>query len=133
VLRRRDVSRRALDERLARTGVAGSVRERAVTALAEAGAVDDGRLAERRAASLAERGWGDEAIRARLESEGLGAEDIASAVAELAPERERAARVVAATRDRRKAWSLLARRGFDSETVAEAMAALDESDPGGLG
>jgi SOS response regulatory protein OraA/RecX len=133
VLRRRDVSRRALDERLARAGVQAGARERAVTTLTEAGALDDHRLAERRAAGLAERGWGDAAIRARLEGEGLAPEHVEMALAELAPEAERAARLVTLAPDPRKAWNLLARRGFDPETVATAVAPLDEDDPSWLG
>jgi SOS response regulatory protein OraA/RecX len=133
VLRRRDVSRRALDERLATAGVLAGPRGRAVTALAESGALDDRRLADRRASSLAERGWGDDAIRMRLEGEGLEPEDVQAAVAQLAPESERAARLVAHVPDPRKAWNLLARRGFDPEIVAGAVAPLDERGPSGLG
>jgi SOS response regulatory protein OraA/RecX len=133
VLRRRDVSRQALEERLARTGVAAGPRERAVAALGHAGAVDDRRLAERRSTSLAERGWGDEAIRVRLESEGVGPADVAAALARLAPEAERAARVASGARDARHAWSLLSRRGFGPETVADALDALDADDSSGLG
>jgi SOS response regulatory protein OraA/RecX len=116
-----------------RAGVASGARVRAVSALVEAGAVDDRRLAERRAEHLAERGWGDEAIRVRLEGEGIGAEDGKAALARLRPETERAARLAAGAKDARRAWALLARRGFDPETVAGAVAALDEDDPGGLG
>jgi SOS response regulatory protein OraA/RecX len=132
VLKRRDVSRRRLEERLARAGVHPGPRERAVTALAEAGALDDRRLAERRTVVLAERGWGDAAIRARLEGEGFAFEHVETALAQLAPESERAARLVAG-QDPRKAWNLLSRRGFDLEAVAEAVAPLDEGDRGGLG
>lgn len=133
VLRRRDVSRRGLEERLSRAGVAAGARERAVSTFVEAGAVDDRRLAERRAEHLAERGWGDGAIRFRLEREGIGAEDVEAALASLPPEADRAARLAAGADDPRKAWALLARRGFDPDTVADAVAALDEGDPRGLG
>jgi SOS response regulatory protein OraA/RecX len=133
VLRRRDVSRRALDERLTRAGVGAGERDRAVTALVKAGALDDGRLAERRAEHLAERGWGDEAIRARLEREGIRGEDVECAISALPSEAVRAARLVAEAGDTRRAWALLNRRGFDPETAADAAATLDEVDSGGLG
>ena len=133
VLRRRDVSRRALEESLARVGVRAGARERAVTTLTGVGALDDHRLAQRRAASLAERGWGDAAIRVRLEGEGLAPEHVETALAELTPESERAARLVARVPNPRRAWNLLARRGFDPETVTTAVAPLDEDDPSGLG
>jgi SOS response regulatory protein OraA/RecX len=133
VLRRRDISRRGLADRLTRAGHAPGARERAVTALAEAGALDDRRFAERRSAFLADRGWGDDGIRARLDAEGVGPEDVDAALAQLRPEFERAARTVAGLRDPRKAWSLLARRGFDPETIEEAVAGLDAEEAGGLG
>jgi SOS response regulatory protein OraA/RecX len=133
VLRRRDVSRTGLDERLARAGVTSEVRKHAVTALVEAGAVDDRRLAERRGRYLAEAGWGDQAIRARLAAEGVGPEEIEAAVEKLEPERARAVRLAEGTRDLRKAWNLLSRRGFDPEVASEAVAALDGEAAGGLG
>jgi SOS response regulatory protein OraA/RecX len=133
VLRRRDVSRRGLEDRLARAGVGPEAGERAVTALVDAGAVDDRRLAERRGQALAKRGWGDEAIRARLAGEGLGAEAIVAALGRLEPERDRAIRVAATAGDARKAWNLLSRRGFDADVVSETVAALDEEAAGGLG
>jgi SOS response regulatory protein OraA/RecX len=133
VVRRRDVSRRGLDERLARAGIAAGARERAVSAFMETGAVDDRRLAERRAEQLAERGWGDEAIRFRLEEAGIGGKDVEAALASLPCEADRAARLAAGAADPRKAWALLARRGFDPDTVADPVAPLDEDDPGGLG
>jgi SOS response regulatory protein OraA/RecX len=133
VVRRRDVSRRGLEERLARAGVAAGPRERAVGAFVDAGAVDDRRLAERRAEALAERGWGDDAIRLQLEQAGIGMKDVEDAVANLPPEADRAARLAAGAKDPRKAWALLARRGFDPDTAADAVALLDEGYPGGLG
>jgi SOS response regulatory protein OraA/RecX len=133
VVRRRDVSRNSLDERLARAGIAAGARERAVSVFVETGAVDDRRLAERRAEQLAERGWGDEVIRFRLEEAGIGGKDVEAALASLPCEADRAARLAAGAADPRKAWALLARRGFDPDTVADPVAPLDEDDPGGLG
>jgi SOS response regulatory protein OraA/RecX len=122
-----------LEDRLARAGVASEAGERAVTALVAAGAVDDRRLAEHRGRALAERGWGDEAIRARLAAEGLGSEEIEAAVEKLEPERARAIRLAASAGDARKAWNFLSRRGFDADVVSETVAALDEEAAGGLG
>jgi SOS response regulatory protein OraA/RecX len=133
LLRRRDVSRRGLDERLTRAGVTAEARQRAVTALVEAGAVDDRRLAERRAQYLAAASWGDEAIRARLEAEGFGPEEVESALEKLEPERARAVRAAEGARDARRAWNLLARRGFDPDIAAEAVAELDAGPAAGLG
>ena len=60
-----------------------------------AGVVDDERLARSRAAALAARGYGDAAIEFDLKRQGLPAEIVELVLAELEPERERAARVVA--------------------------------------
>jgi SOS response regulatory protein OraA/RecX len=132
-LRGRDLSRRRLAERLTRAGVAPGSRQAAIAALAAAGAVDDARLAGRRAASLAERGWGDSAVRARLEGDGIGPGESAAAIEALAPELERAAALVTGVRDRRQAWTLLARRGFEHDTIEAVVAPLDEEAGAGLG
>ena len=100
--------------------------------LSGAGFVDDAHLARGRALALAERGWGDEAIEARLAGEGLPAPLVADAVAELEPESQRAARIVGGL-PLRKAWPLLQRRGFEPETIEAVLGALDENRAEGLG
>jgi len=132
-LRRRDLSLRRLSERLERAGVAPAAERSALLALSEARIVDDARLADSRAATLAERGWGNVAITARLEAEGIPEADAGSAIAKLEPEAPRAARAAAAVSDPRKAWALLARRGFDEETIEAVVETLDEKTRGGLG
>jgi SOS response regulatory protein OraA/RecX len=132
-LRRRDVSRQGVAERLERAGVAPAAKRRALDALRDAGAVDDARLARARAASLAERGWGDSAIVARLEAQGIPEAEAHAALETLPPENERAGRVAARIGDPRKVWALLARRGFDPETAQAVVERLDESRDGGLG
>ncbi len=128
---RRDLSAARLQERLGERGIRPSAAEKAVAALVSAGAVDDVRLAGVRARSLAERGWGDAAVAARLEHEGIDAALAAAALADLAPEAERAAALAARARDRRSAWSLLARRGFAAEAIEEALARwTDEAEAG---
>lgn len=87
--------------------------------------MDDSRLARDRARRLAERGWGDAAIEARLARAGVPEQEARAAIAELAAETTRAAALVGAIDDRRKAWSLLARRGFSEETVADVLGSLD--------
>jgi regulatory protein len=126
-LARRDLSARRLRERLDARGIRAPAAEAALTALASAGVVDDVRLARSRAAALADRGWGDAAVAARLEQEGIGAEPAQDALAELPPEPERAAALAAGTADRRTAWRLLARRGFSSDSIEHAVGVLDES------
>jgi SOS response regulatory protein OraA/RecX len=114
----RDRSRDALDARLARAGVTAAAREEALGALERAGLVDDGRVARSRAESLAERGYGDAAIRAALEREQVPDAAASDALAALAPERERARALLAGGAGPRELRRLAA-RGFDPETLAE--------------
>jgi SOS response regulatory protein OraA/RecX len=116
-LRRRDVSTKRLAERLAHAGVPPAAGSSAVRALREARILDDARVAGARARALAERGWGDAAIAARLEAEGIGEDDARAAIGTLPPEAVRAADIAARVPDRRKAWALLARRGFDESII----------------
>ena len=132
-LRRRDLSLRRLSERLERGGVAPAAGRSALLALSEARIVDDARLANGRAETLAERGWGNAAIAARLEAEGIPEAEAGSAIARLEPEAARAARAATALSGRRKAWALLRRRGFDEETIEAVVETLDEDTDGGLG
>jgi SOS response regulatory protein OraA/RecX len=120
-LARRDLSAGEVAGRLDRAGVAGAVAADVGETLRRAGALDDRRVAERRAASLAERGWGDLAIEARLRQAGLDEPLARAAVAGLEPERERAQRLLAAARDRTKAARRLGARGFAPETLAELL------------
>jgi regulatory protein len=131
-LRTRPLSERRLRERLQSRGIRSDAEEAAVATLTEAGFVDDARLARGRALALAERGWGDAAIAARLEGEGLTQHEIAAAIEELDPEPERARLAIHGLAPR-KAWGVLQRRGFDPETIESALAGLDESEGEGLG
>jgi SOS response regulatory protein OraA/RecX len=130
-LRRRDLSRRRLAERLEHAGVTSGAERHALTTLTDAGAVDDARLARVRASSLAERGWADASIAARLAAEEIAEADVRAALQALPREDERAAELAAGVGDARKAWALLARRGFDAETIEAAVATLDDQLPEG--
>jgi SOS response regulatory protein OraA/RecX len=132
-LARRDLSRQRLDERLRARGATGAESERTVATLEATGVVDDARVARRRAEALAERGWGDAAVAARLQAEGIAPDSVRAALAELTPERERAAALARQAPDRVKAWKLLARRGFSADSAESALGPLDEVPPAGLG
>jgi SOS response regulatory protein OraA/RecX len=114
-----DRSRRALEQRLLRSGHSAVARDEAIAALDRAGLVDDARLAESRAHLLARRGYGDTAIRADL-GRRLIADDVArDAVSALEPERERARRQIGDEGLTRGLLRRLASRGFSPETLAE--------------
>jgi SOS response regulatory protein OraA/RecX len=120
-LRRRDLSRHTLEERLRNAGMTAEERRAALTTLERAGLVDDGRFASARAAGLAERGYGDEAIRWTLEREGIDPELARLSIAALAPEQDRAAAVVEQRGGGPATAAYLARRGFAEEAVADVL------------
>jgi SOS response regulatory protein OraA/RecX len=123
-LKPRDRSRQSLEDRLAGAGVPAATRGEVLETLERVGLVDDARVAASRARHLAQRGFGDEAIRHDLEGEGVAAELVAEAVAELDPERERAKSLAAkrggdADTARTARW--LAGRGFDPSSIEDAL------------
>jgi SOS response regulatory protein OraA/RecX len=126
-LRSRDLSRRRLAERLARTVPPQAAAESLAT-LERAGLVDDRRVARGRAEALADRGWGDEAIRHRLRAEAFDDAVVGEAVHALEPERERARRLI----DRRgpgpRTARYLAGHGFGEEAVETALRATFAQD-----
>jgi hypothetical protein len=91
---RRDFSRRALEQQLDRAGFTADEQRATLATLERAGLLDDDRFAAARVEALAERAYGDEAIRWRLEQEGVEPEPATRAIAALAPESARAAAVV---------------------------------------
>lgn len=115
----RDRSRGELDDRLARAGLPTGAREEALQTLERTGLVDDARVASARAAALARRGYGNAAVRADLERRRVPPEAVASAIAALAPEHERARGLLDAARDKSAALRRLGARGFDRELLAE--------------
>jgi len=117
----RDLPAQALEGRLERAGVPRHARGEVVETLTRGGLVDDQRFALGRARALAERGYGDEAIRWKLELEGVPEELAGHAVAELEPETERAARAVARRGATSSAAGWLARRGFGADAIESAL------------
>jgi SOS response regulatory protein OraA/RecX len=122
-LRHRDLSRHLLAERLERAAVAPAAAAESLATLERAGLVDDRRVACSRARSLAERGYGDEAIRHRLLAEGLAEALVAPALAELEPEPVRAAPLVERRGRGPRTARYLAGRGFGEEAVEAALGA----------
>ncbi len=122
-LRHRDRSRRQLEERLARAGVDDAGRREALETLERVGYVDDGRYARARAASLADRGYGDQAIRHELARDGIEPDEAAAALATLQPESERAAALVARLGPGPKTAARLGRKGFGDDAIEAAAGA----------
>jgi SOS response regulatory protein OraA/RecX len=117
-------SRRDLERRLDHAGHTASAREEAVASLTRAGLLDDTRLAEARAELLARRGYGDAGIRADLQRRLVSAEIAAEAVAALAPELERARRLLAGQSLTPTLIRRLSSRGFSPDTLEEVTTAF---------
>jgi regulatory protein len=124
-LRHRDLSRRRLEARLAERGATAPARAAALETLERAGLVDDARVAHARARALAERGYGDAAVRGALEAEGLVPELVAEALACLEPEVERARALVARRGAAPKTLRWLAARGFEAATLEDVSGFAD--------
>jgi SOS response regulatory protein OraA/RecX len=106
--------------------VRADAREDALATLEQTGLVDDARVAATRARSLAERGYGDAAIRYDLEREGVGAELVEEALAGLEPELERARALVERRGAEPKTARWLASKGFEASSVEEAVGGFAE-------
>lgn len=124
-LRYRDQSRRRLEQRLERRGMPAEAREEAIEALERAGLVDDARVAAGRARTLAERGYGDAAIRFALEAEGLPEAAVVEALSGLEAEGDRARELLAARGETLKTVRWLAGKGFDSATLEDVAGFAD--------
>jgi SOS response regulatory protein OraA/RecX len=119
-LRTRDLSQRELQAQLERRGVPGRAAEESIGMLTGAGLVDDARLASNRAERMAERGYGDAAIRHDLERRGLSADIAEEALRALEPEEDRARRIVAERGAGARTARYLAARGFAAEALEQA-------------
>ena len=120
-LRHRDRSRREIDERLEKVGIPEDVRTDALDTLERVGYVDDARFAAARAAALAGRGFGDEAIRHDLEQHGVGAEGAAEAIRGIESEAERARTLAGRLGRTAKTGGALARKGFAADSIEAAL------------
>jgi len=123
-LRRQDLSARGITERLGRASVAPAAVEESLAVLSRAGLVDDARFARTRAGNLAERGYGDAAIRYDLRRQGVDSELIQQALESLEGEGERARRLVERRGPGAKTARYLASKGF-GEGAQEAAAGGD--------
>jgi SOS response regulatory protein OraA/RecX len=120
-LARRDRSAAGLAALLERRRIPASERTRTVETLERAGYLDDGRFAASRAAALAGRGFGDEAIRFDLERAGVEPDEITLALAALDAEADRATAIVERSGRTSRSARRLAAKGFSQESVEAAI------------
>lgn len=128
-LRTRDLSERRLAERLERAAVAPAAAAASLEALSGAGLVDDRRFAAQRASSLADRGYGDAAIRHDLVRQGVAPEFVEAALEALEDELGRATRLVERRGAGAKTARYLASKGFGEEALEAALGADFANDP----
>ncbi len=121
----RDHTRASLAARLVQRGFADDDCAAAVDALVLSGYLDDGRFAQRRAETLADRGVGNALIDDDLRRQGVPAATAAAAIAELEPEATRAERVAAVRGRTARTARFLARKGFAAESLEALVADLD--------
>jgi len=130
LLVRREHSRRELGRKLVAKGIEPEAAQAAVDRLTEAGWQDDERFAENLVRSRANTGYGPLHIRAELGTHGLDSAAIAAAMDSFEGDWQDNARDLVRRRfgeagpqalpERRKAADLLARRGFDGDTIRRA-------------
>jgi len=130
LLVRREHSRKELTRKLTARGIETEAATAAVDKLTEAGWQDDTRFAENLVRMRANTGYGPLHIRAELGTHGLDSEQIVAAMDTFEGDWTENARDLVRRRfgeagpqelaQRRKAADLLARRGFDGDTIRRA-------------
>ena len=130
LLVRREHSRKELTRKLTARGIEDEAAVAAVEKLTEAGWQDDTRFAENLVRVRANTGYGPIHIRAELGTHGLDSEQIAAAMDTFEGDWTENARDLVCRRfgeagpqelpQRRKAADLLARRGFDGDSIRRA-------------
>ena len=130
LLVRREHSRKELTRKLTSRGIEGEAAQAAVDKLTEAGWQDDTRFAENLVRMRANTGYGPIHVRAELGTHGLDSEQIAAAMETFEGDWTENARDLVRRRfgeagpqdlaQRRKAAELLARRGFDGDSIRRA-------------
>lgn len=130
LLVRREHSRKELTRKLTSRGIEDEAAQAAVDKLTEAGWQDDTRFAENLVRMRANTGYGPIHVRAELGTHGLDSEEITAAMDTFEGDWTENARDLVRRRfgeagpqdlaQRRKAADLLARRGFDGDSIRRA-------------
>lgn len=130
LLVRREHSRKELARKLTARGIEGEAAQAAVDKLTDAGWQDDTRFAENLVRLRANSGYGPFHIRAELGTHGLDSDQVAAAMDTFEGDWTENARDLVRRRfgeagpqdlpQRRKAADLLARRGFDGDSIRRA-------------
>jgi len=120
-LARRDLTSAELEQRLVRAGFDSAACADALVRAAEAGYLDDERVAIERTRRLAERGASDASILAELHRRGVEQEVAEAALAGVEPETERAERLARRLGGGHRAARALLRKGYPEEVAERAI------------
>ena len=131
VISRRAVSSMELKKKLKGRGASDEIIEASLARIRELGYLNDREYARRRALLMAERGYGDYAIRLFLEGLGFSEEmacDALGGIPEDMGEGKRIAMIIARRKDlgREKLTRFLAGRGFPLDLVIDTVGGVDE-------
>jgi SOS response regulatory protein OraA/RecX len=120
-LARGDRTSAQLEQRLLKAGFGPEACAEALARAAEAGYLDDTRVALERARRLAERDASDEAIRTDLAGKGVPGHEIELALAQTTPEAERAERLAARLGGGPRAARALLRKGYPEDVIERTL------------
>jgi regulatory protein len=120
-LARRDLTSAELEQRLARAGFDAASCAEAMARAADAGYLDDERVAIERTRRLAERGASDASIRDELRRRGVEHDLAEAALAAIEPEPERAERLARRLGSGPRAARALLRKGYPEDVVERAV------------
>jgi SOS response regulatory protein OraA/RecX len=116
-LARGDLTSAQLEQRLLRAGFEPDACADALTRAADAGYLDDSRVAVERARRLAERDASDQVIRADLAGRGVAEDQIELALAQATPEAARAEHLATRFGGGTRAARALLRKGYPQDVV----------------
>jgi SOS response regulatory protein OraA/RecX len=119
-LARRDLTSLELEQRLTRAGFDPATCADALVRAAEAGYLNDARVARERARHLAERGSSDASIQAELLRRGISEPELEAALAAIPPENVRAERLASKLGGGLRAARALTRKGYPEDVVERA-------------
>jgi SOS response regulatory protein OraA/RecX len=120
-LARGDLTSAQLEQRLLKAGFGAEACADALDRAADAGYLDDARVAVERARRLGERNASDEAIRADLAGRGVPEEQIELALAQVTPEAARAERLATRLGGGARAARALLRKGYPEDVVERTL------------
>jgi SOS response regulatory protein OraA/RecX len=120
-LAQRDLTSFELEQRLTQAGFDPAACADALARAADAGYLDDARVARERTRRLAERGSSDTTIRAELLRRGVSEQDLAAALAAISPETERAEQLASRLGGGLRAARALARKGYPEDVVEHTL------------